>query len=268
VTAGIAAGRVGRRRLSGALLAALIGVVACGRTLNDAPTSSAAGKGNAGAAGAGAGSQAGSGGAEPVSCNLLPCPPLECQIGPTANDLEPGMELVVPQGECCPVCRPVPSCSAVSCLFNSRTPALDCPPGYDVGTSPGACCRGCVPNGEPFEDVFCGDPDCPNSPVTTPCPAGYYEGLLAGRCCSECVPDPRTCSDDSDCLLALRSDDCCDCPQAISTRLYEHDACWSALEQLRPVPFECPLPVCDVITCVGCTPKAARCVNNRCEQEL
>ena len=241
------------------MLAALIGIVACGRTMNEAPSAGAAGGGNDGAAG---GSKAGSGGAEPVSCNLLPCPSLACA--------EPGVELVVPQGECCPVCQQQASCSEVTCAYNPENPpselGLDCPAGYDVGVTPGACCHGCVPNGEPFEDVFCGDPDCPpNTPGSTPCPPGYYIGLLAGRCCPECVPDPRTCSADSDCLLARRSDDCCDCPQAISTRLYQQDACWSALEELRPTPFECPLPECDLIKCAGCTPKAARCVNNRCE---
>jgi len=139
-------------------------------------------------------------------------------------------------------------------------PPVECPMGYNWSRPSGACCAGCIADGGPS----CVEIACPNQV----CPAGYVPGDVTGTgCCYECVPDPLYCTADSECMIADRPRPCCGCPEAISTRAYDEDACWYTPEAPRPIPLECyPMNVCDAL-CAPCPPPGfAACAQNRCVQ--
>jgi hypothetical protein len=135
---------------------------------------------------------------------------------------------------------------------------MPCPDGYTVGEPPGACCGGCVPSGA----LSCPKIACAPG---NHCPLGYVRGDALGGCCTDCVPDPKYCNADADCVIADRPRSCCGCPEAISTRMYAADACWSIPSMPRSVPQDCyPQAVCDAV-CGACAPPGiARCENHRC----
>ncbi|HXK18309.1 MAG TPA: hypothetical protein VNG33_10930 [Polyangiaceae bacterium] len=179
-----------------------------------------------------------------MDCGFIECAEPICADGATP---------ITPPGQCCPTCPAPQACSGVMC-----TPVMACPMGYTLGQPPGACCQGCVPNpgGVACPKIACGD---------TTCPLGYVRGDLVGGCCTECVPDPLFCNADSDCVVADRPRPCCGCPEAISSRQYAADPCWSALDMPRMTPQSCqPQVVCN-IACVECpTPGPATCRAHRC----
>jgi hypothetical protein len=188
------------------------------------------------------------------------CPVCECDLVACATPIcPPGAGLVTPPGACCPVCQstPDPSCSLVECM-----PApTDCPTGYQPGTALGACCPGCVENGKPIvPPTDCGCPE-----IAISCPPGYLVGRYLSECCERCIPDPLYCQQSTDCLIADRPRSCCGCPEAISTRMYEQDPCWSDVNSPRAQPDDCfPDVYCDML-CGACAPPGApKCVDNQC----
>ena len=231
-----------------------------GGSSSHAGSSASAGKSGSGGASASGGSvgpggtvgSAGSiGTAGSISMGGGPnCEAVDCAF-PLCED---GAMPVTPPGQCCPTCPPPqPSCKDVMC-----TPVMECGMGYTLAQPPGACCQGCVPNpgGVACPKIACGD---------TTCPLGYVRGDLVGGCCTDCVPDPLFCHDASECVVADRPRPCCGCPEAISTRQYAADACWSALDMPRMIPDSCqPQFVCNVV-CQPCAPPGAvSCLNHRC----
>ncbi|HEU5073574.1 MAG TPA: hypothetical protein VFU02_05365 [Polyangiaceae bacterium] len=206
-----------------------------------------------------------------VECGGLPCPDGEWQTLP---------------GECCPVCVcPAVSCEPVSCP-NGR---IETPPGYccpqcveelcsdvlcdgpsECGegrtfTRPaGACCAGCMPD-EPGS-VACVEIACPPDDN---CAKGYVPGDRMGGCCYECLPDPLYCEQNADCVIADRPRTCCGCPEVISKRALEDDACWSPVSDPRPIPEECyPDVICDAVCGACAEPGVAVCVDNRCIEDI
>jgi len=208
----------------------------------------------------------------PPICSLSLCGGTPCPDG----------QLVTPPAQCCPVC----SCDQVECE------PLDCPSGKTM-LAPGACCEECAGSG--CENVLCAGPtECgsgqswqrpagaccgsclPDEPgnvacleIACPsdknCSAGYIRGDIVGGCCYDCLPDPLFCEDASDCVLADRPRDCCGCPEVISTRALDDDACWYAVNDPRPIPDECyPDAICDAL-CGACpNPGQVMCLQNRC----
>jgi hypothetical protein len=149
-------------------------------------------------------------------------------------------------------------CEGVECLDVSS-----CAVGYELAQPPGACCAGCF--AEPGQ-VGCLDIPCPPG---NHCPLGYMPGDRLGGCCTDCVPDPKFCNQREDCALADRPRSCCDCPEAISMRAYQADACWSLLASPRAWPMSCyPDFNCGAV-CVACPePGLVACVEHRCVHEL
>jgi hypothetical protein len=167
-----------------------------------------------------------------------------------------GQMPITPAGQCCPICPPTPpTCLGVSC-----EPVMACPMGYEQKRLPGACCEGCyaTPGGVGCVDIACP----PNN-----CPLGYVPGSVYGGCCYDCVPDPLFCDSITDCVIADRPRPCCGCPEAITTREYAQDACWSAVDMPRMIPQECyPQFTCDAV-CGACPPPGkALCAEHRCIQ--
>lgn len=211
----------------------------------------------------------------------LNCDGVECGATPCHDG-----QLVVLPGECCPVCV----CSEVMCASpdcpNGRVetpPGYCCPQcvealcdgvmcdaAYDCGagrtfTRPdGACCSGCMPD-DPGS-VGCVDIACP---VDNICAKGFQRGDLMGACCYECLPDPLYCETNDDCVIADRPRECCGCPEVISTRALNDDACWTPVADPRPIPEECyPEVTCDRECDLCADPGTAVCVNSRCTQEI
>ena len=178
------------------------------------------------------------------------CQAVDCAF-PVCDD---GATPVTPAGKCCPICPPPPpSCLGVVC-----TPVMECGMGYELARPPGACCEGCMPTP--------GAVACPKIACVDPqCPLGYVPGDLVGGCCTDCVPDPLFCHDATECVIADRPRPCCGCPEAITTREYAADQCWSAVGAPRMIPQSCqPQFMCDAI-CSPCpAPGAARCIDHRC----
>ncbi len=181
------------------------------------------------------------------SCELIDCAYPVCSDGATP---------VVQPGDCCPSCPvPVTACKGVECQ-----PPSPCADGYVYERPAGACCSGCVPASGPIPclKIFCAEPQCPT---------GYVPGDQAGACCYDCVPDPNYCVADRDCIIADRPRPCCGCPEAISNRLYEEDACWSTAASPRPIPKQCyPDFTCDALCGPCAEPGAAKCVEGRCTE--
>jgi hypothetical protein len=178
------------------------------------------------------------------------CDAVDCAF-PVCSD---GQMPITLAGDCCPRCPPPHfGCSNVECQ-----PVMVCPGGYVLSQPPGACCPGCVP--QPGM-TMCPKVACPKSL----CPPGYIRGDLVGGCCTDCVPDALFCNDDSECVIADRPRSCCGCPQAITSREYDADPCWSDVAMPRPIPMACyPQVVCDAI-CGACPPALnAACANHHC----
>ena len=157
-------------------------------------------------------------------------------------------------GACCEQCADA-VCAGVLC-----DAPTECGNGETWERPNGACCAACVPE-EPGT-VGCVDIACPLDMV---CAAGYIRGDLVGGCCYQCLPDPLFCKADDDCVLADRPRDCCGCPEVISTRALDDDACWYAVDDPRPIPEECyPDAYCDAV-CGACPDYGqALCLQNRC----
>jgi hypothetical protein len=224
----------------------------------------------------GAISKGGSGGCSQISCAYPYCPdgvvttpPGQCcPVCSCANTVcaqpicPPGVGLVTPPGACCPVCasNSTDSCSQVVCNLTPQP----CPQGYMPGREPGACCAGCVPNGDPIS-INCSGVACPA--IEQLCSLGYTPGHYMSECCDGCIPDPKYCQHDSDCLIADRPRSCCGCPEAISIRMYQEDACWFDVSAPRPIPQSCyPQAVCGAYCGVCAPPGTAMCVGNQCTE--
>ena len=238
------------------------GAVGVGGTGNVAGTGAAgsggvATGGNGGWVGIGGAVSTGGVGAAPsgsggAACGGAPgCGPIACASG---------YHFEQPPGQCCPSCvpdqAPHPTCAGVTCF------PPECPPGYRAGLPEGACCAGCLPEGPRPEPPDCSLVDC----GVIECPVGYRPELLDGRCCPTCMPDPEFCSEDADCQLAIRTDRCCACPEAVSVRTYEAGACWSGVDQPRMTPAECRRD-CTAALCTPCPPQGTiACISNQCQQ--
>jgi hypothetical protein len=189
------------------------------------------------------------------------CPICSCQVIACAMPIcPPGVGVVTPPGECCPVCESGPAASCSQVLCDSTPP--DCPKGYVPGTIPGACCAGCVPTGELITPPICTTGLCP----LPECQLGYRPDQLQSECCPRCQPDPKYCQADSDCVVATNSRNCCACPEAISIRLYEQDACWRNANEPRDLPESCyPPSGCTNVLCAACQSTGpAACIDHQC----
>jgi len=177
------------------------------------------------------------------SCDQVECEPLDCPSGNT----------MLAPGACCEQCEEQ-ACENVLCAGPT-----ECGDGETWERPPGACCAACIPE-EPG-NVTCVDIAC----QSTGCANGYVRGDLVGGCCYACLPDPLFCEDASDCVRADRPRDCCGCPQVISTRALDDDACWYAVDDPRPIPDACyPEAYCDAL-CGACPdPGQVLCLQNRC----
>lgn len=157
-------------------------------------------------------------------------------------------------GDCCPTC-PEPSCAGVECR-----PVSACSGGNYYGRPLGACCSDCIPDPAKVAcvDIVCSDPMCP---------PGYTSAETQGGCCYECVPDPLYCNSDSDCTIANRPRPCCGCSEVVSQRMLREDPCWYSIDDPRVIPEECyPESFCDVF-CGACeSPGKPACVNHRCTE--
>jgi hypothetical protein len=235
-------------------IAALL--VACGGTVSQNDRTGSAGASASGGTGSQSGASGGGsssvGTAGSLSVGGEPtCTTIECAPPPCGKD-----EIsVLRPGACCETCEPkAGGCEDVKCQ-----PVGACGEGYELAQPPGACCAGCIPK-PGF--VACVNITCPPAR----CPLGYVRGDLLGGCCYDCVPDPLYCRDSSDCLMADRPRECCGCPEAITRRQYEAEACWSDLLAPRPRPATCyPQVTCDAL-CGACDNESdyAECAENRC----
>lgn len=188
-----------------------------------------------------------SAGAGPT-CSLLPCMIPQC---------EDGQMPTTPAGECCPSCPPPASgCENVKCQ-----PVKECGEGQVLQQPAGACCAACLPK-EPG-NVACLEIACPDDDQV--CELGYVRGDKIGGCCYQCLPDPLFCNEEKQCLMADRPRSCCGCPEVISRRAYEADACWSDVTAPRMIPQSCyPQAICDAL-CGACPPPLhATCIDHRC----
>jgi hypothetical protein len=188
------------------------------------------------------------------------CPICSCELVDCAVPIcPPGVGVVTLPGECCPVCErdPAASCSEVTC---NTMPT--CPDGYAPGSIAGACCPGCVRSDEPIVPPVCTEALCP----APECAPGYRSEQLESECCPRCQPDPKYCQEDADCMVATSSRSCCSCPEAISIRQYEQDACWQNSDGQRSVPEACyPPTACTNVLCEPCAPSGlAKCVEHQC----
>lgn len=234
-------------------------VVACGGGVhkNDSASGSAGsstggGAGEAGAAArggsmsAGAGASTAGGSSSGAGNN---CAEVDCPL-PACNDDEAPAR---PPWGCCPTCEPRGSCEDVRC-----EPVEVCGEDYELTQPPGACCVGCMPKSV----TFCNEIEC----LTSNCRPGYVPEDRLGGCGCGCVPDPLYCRDDTDCVMVDKPRACCGCPEAISWRQYEVEACWSQVASPRPLPQACyPEVTCDAL-CAPCPEprEAAECSEGRC----
>ncbi|MDF3071088.1 MAG: hypothetical protein K0R38_6689 [Polyangiaceae bacterium] len=236
-------------------------VVACGGTVSQNDRNGSAGTptsaGNGSASGASTGGTAASAGGSVATAGSLSvggaptCTTVECEPPACRKD-----EIsVLRPGDCCETCQPAAGgCEDVKCQ-----PVEPCGEGYELAQPAGACCVGCIPK-PGF--VACVNITCPPAR----CPLGYVRGDLLGGCCYDCVPDPLYCRDGNDCLVADRPRECCGCPEAITRRQYDAEACWSELRAPRPRPATCyPQVTCDAV-CGPCEPQSdyPDCEENRC----
>lgn len=211
-----------------------------------------------------------------LDCSGFECGGLPCPDG----------ELIVPPGECCPVCvctggecepldcpservvTPAGACCSECAHLQCEGVVCDGPTECGAGSSfsrpAGACCAACL---QPPDAVACSLIGCPEQPQY--CPPGYVAGDLAGGCCYECLPDPLYCVADTDCALANRPRTCCGCEEVISTRALDDDPCWVPVGEPWDIPEECyPDFTCDAV-CGACPdPGGVVCENNRCTQIL
>jgi hypothetical protein len=196
---------------------------------------------------AGVGGFAGSGG---MNCETVDCAYFDCPPDSVSATLA---------GSCCPTCIPLaPSCSNVNCAA-----ATNCPTGFVRQRLPGACCDGCVPVNPPEP------PNCMMVNCAPPrdCPLGYRHSQPVYNCCNDCEPDPNYCQVDSDCIVAQKPSGCCGCPSAISTRLYQQDSCYSAVDTPRPIPSECIPDVMCAMICGACPSSGiATCIDHQCTE--
>lgn len=184
----------------------------------------------------------------PVCVCDVACAPVSCPNG----------RLETPRGYCCPRCIET-LCEGVTC-----DAPIDCGDGRTFTRPDGACCSGCIPDAP--NTVGCVAIECPQE---NRCAAGFIRGDLLGGCCYECLPDPLYCDSDDDCVLANRPRSCCGCPEVISTRALDDDACWYSVLDPRPVPEECFLDAACDAACAPCPdPGVTACVNNRCMSVL
>ncbi len=253
-------------------------LAACGGSTNHndgAMHANGAGGSTTAGAGGGGSSPAGSGDspqAGDASCDSVACAPLTCLLDVEGQPLAPSLRVATPSGECCAVCEVEPSCDNVACTYfgsfagPTLPPDIDCPAGYDVGITPGACCYGCVRNATPIEPPSC-DNHCPDE---VPCRNGYVRQLLESACCPTCVPDPAQCSTDADCVVAAREGACCGgCPSGISVRMAKADPCWREAGETRSPQTSCkPRYDCTLVDCAPCPTLenfSAECVQHHCE---
>lgn len=182
------------------------------------------------------------------------CPVCVCSDVVCASPDCPNGRIETPPGYCCPQCIEE-LCDGVTC-----TPPIDCGEGRTFTRPDGACCSGCLPD-EPGS-VGCVDIACPGDDA---CAKGFLRGDLLGGCCYECLPDPLYCEQDADCVIADRPRSCCGCPEIMSERALDDDACWTPVADPRPIPEECyPEVTCDR-ECDACPePGGAWCLGNRC----
>jgi hypothetical protein len=110
--------------------------------------------------------------------------------------------------------------------------------------------------------VACLEIACPEN---NECPLGYVRGDKVGGCCYQCLPDPLFCNEEAECVMADRPRSCCGCPEVISRRAYDADACWSDVTAPRMIAQSCyPQVVCDAL-CAACPPPLhATCIDHRC----
>jgi hypothetical protein len=180
------------------------------------------------------------------TCDLLPC------AFPACPD---GQMPITPAGECCPSCPPpATGCDNVQCQ-----PVKQCGEGEELQQPAGACCAACMPKPG---NVACLEIACPQDKE---CPLGYVSGDKVGGCCYQCLPDPLFCNEEKECVMADRPRSCCGCPEVISRRAYDADACWSDVADPRMIPQSCyPQVVCDAL-CAACPPPLeATCIDHRC----
>jgi len=95
-------------------------------------------------------------------------------------------KLVVPDGGCCPVCTPRPTCDGVTCVDPK------CTDGTVAQKVDLQCCPVCRPKEGGCETVLCAQPPCDKA----------YQIKRDGACCPTCAQctenDPRTSCDDND----------------------------------------------------------------------
>lgn len=181
-------------------------------------------------------------------CAEILCDPPVCPNG----------RIETPPGYCCPQCVEE-LCSNVHCDGPS-----ECGEGRTFTRPSGACCAGCMPD-EPGT-VGCVEIACP---ADDNCAKGYVPGDRMGGCCYECLPDPLYCEEDADCVIADRPRTCCGCPEVISKRALDDDACWSPLSDPRPIPEECyPDVICDAVCGACAEPGLVACIDNRCIEDI
>jgi len=96
------------------------------------------------------------------------CPSCE---RPTCSDRE---TLTVNDGQCCPVCVPVPTC-------NYTCETVVCEDGFSAVKVDGLCCEVCVAN-----DRCLADYNCP-MPASTDCYYSYSAISREGYCCEQCA---------------------------------------------------------------------------------
>lgn len=179
------------------------------------------------------------------------CPVCTCEGVVCEEPVCPSGQTLTPPDHCCPQCVDL-LCSGVVCQGPS-----DCGDGRTYSRPDGACCAGCMP----LEPALCPELGCPDDT----CPKGYVSGDAVGGCCTECLPDPLYCEVSDDCVAADRPRECCGCPEIISKRALDDDACWSPSSDPRPIPDACyPDVTCDAV-CGACPPTGVPvCVDNRC----
>ncbi len=261
-----------RRGAAWVLLVLGGGLLACcgGNTRHDVGNgppddSSVAGASSAGStASSGSGSSSAGAAAAP---NAMPCQ-LSCEVDANGQPLSPMLEIVFRRDEGCPVCQVKPSCQDATCIYGPagagggfRNPTM-CPDGYEAKYSPGTCCMGCVRNSEPIAMEPCPQDVC----EPRECAFSFILGAAEGQCCPICLADPNYCQTDADCVIAQPAGECCNCPRAISTRLYEADACWSKPGEQRDPAVSCPSVDCSLAFCASCEQPILHptCTNHTC----
>jgi hypothetical protein len=159
-------------------------------------------------------------------CQKVKCPLIGC--GPDSIS-------VVPDGKCCPVCKPKPpplvDCSRVRCARPF------CMRGYEPVIADGQCCPFCKPTKKKVPD--CGLVKCA-LPV---CVEGYEPIVPDGKCCPVCKPIKKTFPD---CSLVK-------CALPVCTEGYEPvvpaGKCCPVCKPKKKFPdcglVKCAVPVCE-----------------------